>query len=198
MIQNLRTATSRTEQFAILAVLRLYIECLPISELCRLIQGDNSEIVKSLARFMQNPTILVSAPHNVPVILLGWDHSFKRFACLTESTWIPTKNERIGTLHRVAEATTNHLQKNEHRHGQLGEWHLVDESRARSSNFLWFFFWQNHEMWLDFNKIEKSVVFATVSKADFSKQCYGTARRVKLKGRYEKYIQTLCPIDELL
>ncbi len=60
VIQHLRTAEQRCEQFAVFSVLRLYIECVPISELAQLIETDNAPIIAKIVQFMNNPTIYVS------------------------------------------------------------------------------------------------------------------------------------------
>ncbi|KAG4076260.1 hypothetical protein HA402_014809 [Bradysia odoriphaga] len=58
VVGHLRTAASRTEQLAVMSVLRIYIECVPVTQLCRLHEHDNIEIIKLVAGFMENPSIL--------------------------------------------------------------------------------------------------------------------------------------------
>lgn len=53
-------AEQRCEQFSILSLLRLYIECVPIDELSKLKENDNVHIVDRIAKMMENPTISVS------------------------------------------------------------------------------------------------------------------------------------------
>ncbi|XP_037042680.1 uncharacterized protein LOC119079013 isoform X6 [Bradysia coprophila] len=133
VVQHLRTAASRTEQLAIMAVLRIYIECVPVTQLHRLHEHDNAEIIKVVGRFMENPSILHQHEFLHDINAMG--HCIESF----KPTKIICRKLNID----------------------------MDDT--------------NYSMWFDFNKMEQTINFTTVSLADNANQCFGTARRVKLR-----------------
>ncbi|KAG4070109.1 hypothetical protein HA402_013352 [Bradysia odoriphaga] len=58
VVQHLRTATSRTEQLAVMSVLRIYTEHVPVGQLHKLLEHDNAKIILSFAEFLVDPSIL--------------------------------------------------------------------------------------------------------------------------------------------
>lgn len=59
VLHDLTTAEQRLEQLSILALLKLYVENVPIEELENLKNGKNVQIVDKLAELMINPTLVV-------------------------------------------------------------------------------------------------------------------------------------------
>lgn len=61
VIDHLRVAIQRFEQFPILSLLVLYIECASIDEVRQLKENDNVHIVERIVQLMSKPTIYVSS-----------------------------------------------------------------------------------------------------------------------------------------
>lgn len=60
LIQDLRTADNRMEQFAIMSVLIVYIEQVPVEEFDKIKENDNEKIVDGIVLLKDNASILVS------------------------------------------------------------------------------------------------------------------------------------------